>query len=355
MTIDTILNFLQQFAADFWATMTEMSPYLLFGFLMAGFLSVLIPPSVIERHLGGKGLWPIVKASLFGVPLPLCSCSVIPVSMALHKHGASKASTISFLLSTPHTGAENIFVIYSLLGLSFAIFSPIAAFVSGIVGGILVMLFGEKKFVIEPAPDKCSGECCTHPQQRRYISRALKYGFINMPMDIGGPVLVGTLIAAAISAFIPNEFFAQYLPGGLISMLVMMLIGIPIYVCATASIPIAAALIMKGLSPGAAWVFLMTGPATNAASFMVIWKKLGKRTAVIYLLAVAGSALAFGLLIDYVFKMTSKTQTMEHVHEMPTNWLKTASAIFLFAILIYGIYRKMRRAHTVHADHADKH
>jgi uncharacterized membrane protein YraQ (UPF0718 family) len=167
-------------------------------------------------------------------------------------------------------------------------------------------------------------------------------------MDIGGPVLVGTLIAAAISVFIPKELFAQYLPGGLISMVVMMLIGIPIYVCATASIPIAAALIMKGLSPGAAWVFLMTGPATNAASFLVIWKTLGRRTAIIYLLTVAGCALAFGLMIDYIFKMTSKAQMMQHIHEMPTSLVKTASAILLFAILIYGIYRTMRRPHTAH-------
>ena len=348
MSIDTILNFLQQFASDFWGTMTEMSPYLLFGFLVAGFLSVLIPPSVIERHLGGSGLWPVVKASIFGVPLPLCSCSVIPVSMSLRKHGASKASTISFLLSTPQTGVDSIFVTYSLLGLVFAIFRPVAAFITGVAGGVFVNIFGGKKDSLEQQPQKCTDECCTHPKQRRYISRALKYGFINLPMDIGRAMLIGLVIAAAMSAFIPDDFFAAYLSSGILSMFVIMLVGIPVYVCATASVPIAAVLIEKGISPGAALVFLMTGPATNAASIVIIWQTLGRRTAIIYLLTVAGCALAFGLTIDYIFNFTVSANTIPHVHASSGNLLKTASAILLFAILIYGIYRKMRRPHMAH-------
>ncbi len=331
--------------------MTEMSPYLLFGFLAAGFLSVLIPPSVVERHLGGSGIWQVVKASIFGVPLPLCSCSVIPVSMSLHKHGASRASTISFLLSTPQTGVDSIFVTYSLLGIVFAIFRPVAAFITGVVGGVLVNIFGEKKEGVEQKSEKCSDECCNHPKQKRYIYRAFKYGFINLPTDIGRAMLIGLVIAAAMSALIPDDFFAAYLSSGILSMFVMMLVGIPVYVCATASVPIAAVLIDKGISPGAALVFLMTGPATNAASIVILWQILGKRTAIIYLLTVAGCAIAFGLTIDYIFNFTASIHTIPHVHAAAGNWLKTASAIFLFAILIYGVYRKMRRTHTEHTDH----
>jgi len=347
MSADFIINLIGKFTLSFWATVAEMSPYLLFGFLAAGILSVLIPQALVERHLGGRGLWPVIKASLFGVPLPLCSCSVIPVSMSLHKHGASKASTISFLLSTPQTGAENIFVVYSLLGLSFAIFSPIAAFVTGIVGGVLVKIFGEKRD-FAPAPViKCTDECCCEHKKKNFFSRILRYGLLTLPGDIGGPMLIGIFIAAAISAFVPKELF-EYLPKGIISMVVMALVGIPIYVCATASIPIAAALIMKGISPGAAWVFLMTGPATNAASFMVIWKTLGKRTAIIYLASVAGCALSFGILIDYVFKFKSKAQAVEHIHAMPASLFKTVSAIALLAVLVFAIIRnKIKKSRTV--------
>lgn len=341
MTADFIINLISRFALSFWATLAEMSPYLLFGFLVAGFLSVLIPQALVERHLGGKGLWPVVKASLFGVPLPLCSCSVIPVSMSLHKHGASKASTVSFLLSTPQTGVDSIFVTYSLLGLVFAIFRPIAAFITGIVGGVFVRIFGEQKDTADPGEKAvCTDECCSiHKKKTNWFVRVLRYGFLALPGDIGRPMLVGIFIAAAISAIIPKDFFAQYLPGGIISMLVMMLIGIPIYVCATASVPIAAALIIKGLSPGAALVFLMTGPATNAASFMVIWKTLGRRTAIIYLATVAGCAIAFGLIIDYIFKLTGSASMMQHIHEMPTSLLKTISAIVLLAVLIFPTIR----------------
>ena len=168
----------------------------------------------------------------------------------------------------------------------------------------------------------------------------LKHGFVSLPSDIGKPMLVGIFIAAGISALIPADFFAHYLPGGIISMLVMMMVGIPIYVCATASVPIAAALIAKGLSPGAALVFLMTGPATNAASFLVIYKTLGRRTAIIYLATVAGCSIAFGLIIDYIFRLTGPAQIMHHIHNPPINLLKSASAIVLLAVLVYAIIRK---------------
>jgi len=327
---------------DLWATVAEMSPYLLFGFLVAGILSVLISQRLVERHLGGKGIWPLLKASLFGVPLPLCSCGVIPVSVSLHKHGASKAATISFLLSTPQTGADSIFVTLSLLGPLFAVFRPLAAFVTGIVGGGLINIFEPSKGNENRNQPERSEECCSGEKNNRRIIRGLKYGFVTLPRDIGRAMLVGLVIAAAISALVPDSYFAERLGTGIFAMVVMMFLGIPVYVCATASVPVAAALILKGLTPGAALIFLMTGPATNAASFVTIWKALGSRTAIVYLLTVAGCALVSGILLDYIaagvdFEIAARPGWM-----LPAA-IKYICAFILIAVLAIGVIRRKEK------------
>jgi uncharacterized membrane protein YraQ (UPF0718 family) len=326
---------------EFWRTVSEMSPYLLFGFLVAGILSVLVSQRFVERHLGGRGLWPLIKASLFGVPLPLCSCGVIPVSMSLHKHGASKGSTIAFLLSTPQTGVDSIFVTLSLLGPVIAVFRPVAAFITGIFGGVLVDTLGRGPEDRNSAPKKCTDECCGGANNRK-ISRGLKYGFVTLPRDIGKAMLLGLVIAAVISAFVPDDFFAEKLPArGIGAMIIMMLLGIPVYVCATASVPVAAALIAKGVTPGVALVFLVTGPATNAAAFTTIWKILGGRTAIIYICTVALCALAAGLLLDTAFPSLA-TSLHSHLHQMQHSILASISAIVLLAILTYAIFTKTK-------------
>ena len=333
-------DFAKSIVIDFWSTVAEMSPYLLFGFFVAGILSVFVSQRVVEKHLGGRGMRPLVKASLFGVPLPLCSCGVIPVSMSLHKHGASKASVISFLLSTPQTGADSILVTLSLLGPLFAVFRPLAAFVTGIIGGTLVNVFDKEKEDKEQKPQECTEECCYGNQDKKIV-RGLKYGFVTLPRDIGRAMLVGLIIAAVISALVPAGYFAEHLGTGIFAMVVMMFLGIPVYVCATASVPVAAALILKGLTPGAAIVFLMTGPATNAASFVTIWKTLGSRTAVTYLLTVAGCALLSGILLDYIaagvdFEIVTRPAAM-----LPSA-VKYASAVILIAVLAIGAISKKR-------------
>lgn len=333
-------GFAKSIVIDFWATVAEMSPYLLFGFLVAGILSVLVSQRIVERHLGGKGIWPLVKASLFGVPLPLCSCGVIPVSMSLHKHGASKASVISFLLSTPQTGADSVFVTLSLLGPLFAIFRPLAAFVTGIIGGTLVNVFDKEQDDKEQKSQKGTEQCCCGNQDKKII-RGLKYGFITLPRDIGRTMLVGLIIAAAISALVPDGYFAEHLGTGIFAMVVMMFLGIPVYVCATASVPVAAALILKGLTPGAAIVFLMTGPATNAASFVTIWKTLGSRTAITYLLTVAGCALLSGILLDYIAAGVDFEVATRHGWMLPSA-VKYASAIVLIIVLSVGAISKKK-------------
>jgi uncharacterized membrane protein YraQ (UPF0718 family) len=336
-------EFIVSILADFWGTAAEMSPYLLFGFLVAGILSVLVSQRLVERHLGGRGIWPVLKASLFGVPLPLCSCGVIPVSMSLNKHGAGKGSTIAFLISTPQTGVDSILATYSLLGPVFAVFRPVAAFVSGIIGGVLVDLFNPAPKGDKPAPQKCTDECCGGAENRK-IARGLKFAFVTLPRDIGGAMLVGLVIAAFISVLVPDDFFAEKLGTGIFAMLVMMAIGIPMYVCATASIPIAAALMMKGLTPGAALVFLMTGPATNAATFATIWKVLGRATAVVYLTAITGCSLLSGILLDYIVGGI-KSEMVGHYHGwMLPPLVKDISAVVLLAVLIFALLTGKKQA-----------
>ena len=325
--LETILNA----GLEFWNVLRDMSPYLLLGFLVAGLLSVLIRPETVERHLGGKGILPVLKASIFGIPLPLCSCGVIPVSASLRRHGASRGATASFLLSTPQTGVDSILVTFSLLGPVFAVFRPLAALVSGLLGGSFVSLLtsGEKS----QGPElKCQDECCSGEQKSGKISRILHNGFVTLPRDIGKALIIGLLIAAAISAIVPNDFFAGIMGHGIAAMFVMMLVAIPIYVCATASVPVAAALIAAGISPGAALVFLMTGPATNAATIATIWKIMGRRTALIYLGAVALTALGAGVLLDYLFTV-SGTSSAPSMPLMIPGFVKTGSAVVLLVIL----------------------
>jgi uncharacterized membrane protein YraQ (UPF0718 family) len=331
-----IVNFAMSIIIDFWGTIVEMSPYLLFGFFVAGFLSILVSQQIVERHLGGRGLWPLLKASIFGVPLPLCSCGVIPVSMSLHKHGASKGSTIAFLLSTPQTGVDSIFVTLSLLGPVFAVFRPVAALITGLVGGTFVDLFGQAKEEQNKPAEKCTGECCSNEKSSKVV-KGLKYGFVTLPRDIGKAMLLGLVIAAFISALVPDDYFAEVLGEGIFAMVVMMFLGIPVYVCATASVPVAAALILKGLTPGAALVFLMTGPATNAASFITIWKTLGRATAIIYLATVAGCALLGGILLDFIDSSVNIDIT-SHPHWMLPAFVKYISAVVLLAVLGYALF-----------------
>jgi hypothetical protein len=335
-----MVNIVKSIVVDFWMTVAEMSPYLLFGFFMAGLLSVLVSQRFVETHLGGTGLWPLVKASAFGVPLPLCSCSVIPVSMSLHRHGASKGSTVAFLLSAPQTGVDSIFVTLSLLGPVFAVFRPVAALVTGIVGGVLVDLF-DKAPANNNQSQKCNDECCNGKNNKGKMVRGFKYGFVNLPRDIGKAMLVGLVIAAFISTLVPDDFFAEKLKmgKGLFPMVVMMFLGIPVYVCATASVPIAATLILKGLTPGAALVFLMTGPATNAASIAIIWKTLGKTTAIVYLASVAGCALAAGICLDYIAGGFDMEVVTRHTHLLPPV-VKYASAVILLALLARAFFKK---------------
>ena len=344
-----------------WTVLGQMAPYLLFGFLMAGVLHVLISPEWVERHLGGRGLGPVFKASLFGVPLPLCSCGVIPVTASIRNHGASRGATTGFLLSTPQTGVDSIFATYALLGPVYAVFRPVAALVTGVLGGALVSLSertsGEDPDTDRPKDTSCTESCCVDGTgesacARGPVHRVIRYGFVTLPGDIAKALLVGILIAGAITAFVEEDFLAAYLGGGLIAMVAMMAVGVPIYVCSTASIPIAVGFMHMGASPGAALAFLVAGPATNAASFSVVWKLLGRRTAAIYLLTVALGALGAGLLLDavYAYLPAAAFPDATHVHESGGGLVSDVSAVVLLGVLLgslaYPRLSARRRGHT---------
>lgn len=282
----------------------EMAPYILLGFLIAGLLHAFVPSSAMARHLSGRGLGPVVKAAAFGIPLPLCSCGVLPTAVALRRGGASRAASTSFLIATPQTGVDSIAATASLLGPAFAIVRPIAALVTSLFGGLAVGALADGD-APSPAGDSSAGaSCAPAPAGRRsFVSKlldALRYGFIDLVGSIGGWLVTGLIIAALITVYIPADFFASLGAHPLLAMIAVVIVAVPMYVCATGSIPIALSLMLKGLSPGTALVLLMAGPAANFASFALISREMGRRAAAIYVAAIVVGALAFGLAIDYL-------------------------------------------------------
>ena len=272
----------------------EMSPYLLLGFLIAGLLHVFVPGKFYAKYLSADNKFSVLLAALLGVPLPLCSCGVIPTAIGLRKEKASKGAVASFLIATPQTGIDSILATYSVLGLAFALIRPVAALVTGVCGGLLV-----NRFVREDAESEVAEHAC-QVETGNKLWRVLRYAFYEMMEDIGPRLIVGLLLAALIQVAVPDEFFLHFGANPLLQMLVILVVAVPMYICSTGSIPVAAALIMKGLTPGAALVMLMAGPAVNMASILVVRKSLGKRFTVLYLLVIVGFSILFGLLINAV-------------------------------------------------------
>ena len=272
----------------------EMSPYLLLGFLIAGILHVFVPGRFYAKYLSKNNKASVVYAALLGIPLPLCSCGVIPTAIGLKKEGASKGAVASFLIATPQTGIDSILATFSVLGLGFAVIRPVAALITGVCGGLLVNRLVRDEAVAEAPEASC------HVESGSRLWRVLRYSFYEMIQDIGPRLVVGLLLAALIQVAVPDEFFLRFGSNPLLQMLVILAVAVPMYVCSTGSIPVAAALIMKGLTPGAALVMLMAGPAVNLASILVVKKSLGSRFTVIYLLVIVGFSVLFGLLVNAV-------------------------------------------------------
>ncbi len=334
-----LLNFLREAML----IITEMAPYLMLGFFFAGLLYIIFPKNKVRKYLGRDRKGAVVNAAILGVPLPLCSCGVIPTGMSFFRNGASKGSTVSFLISTPQTGIDSVLVTYSLLGLPFAIIRPIVALITGVSGGFFTNLFDRKREDKEEIANDRGNDLPTGFFPR--VREMFRYAFVEFLQDISTWLVAGLLVAAAISIIIPDDFFTGVTNNHLLEMLVILVAAIPVYICATASVPIAAVLIMKGISPGAALVLLMAGPATNAATITMITRVLGKKALFTYLASIITGAIVFGLIIDNLlppawFDLPQLSMAAhDHNHLLP-GWLRYGSAAALILLIINGYLQK---------------
>ena len=322
--------------------LAKMAPYLLFGYLFAGLIHIFIDQEMVGKHLGKSNIFSVIKAAVLGIPLPLCSCGVIPAAMSLRRDGASRGAVLSFLISTPTTGVDSIFATYSLMGGLFTIYRIIASFVTGVLSGVTANLFIKEP--LAPHEDMAKCKLCEgeheheHPHSHK-VRGAFIYAFGELLLDTGGPLLLGVLIGGVITYFIPPDFIGTYLGSGILAMFVMLIVGIPMYVCATASIPIAAALILKGINPGAAFVFLVAGPATNVVTMTVVAKNIGKAALAIYLGSIAFCSIAMGLVLDWIYQYFyhgEAVSTLMPHRELLPEWVGITSAIVLIALIIFN-------------------
>ncbi|MBE6303146.1 MAG: heavy metal-associated domain-containing protein [Bacteroidales bacterium] len=319
----------------------SMAPYLLLGFMLAGIMHAFIPNRLYCRYLGGKSFRSVFNAALLGIPLPLCSCGVIPTAMSLRKEGASKGATLSFLIATPQTGVDSIIATYSLMGLPFALIRPFAAFVTALLGGTLMNKLDEGQEELNKVSTRTTAKMVQTFSQK--VRSAIYYAFVEMMQDIGKWLLIGLIVAGLITVFVPDSFFAIFSDKPLLSMLLVLIFAIPMYLCATGSIPIAVALMLKGLSPGTALVLLMAGPAVNFASILVISKVMGKKALILYLISIILGAITFGLGIDYLLPrewFTTQLEQMHSCHGEVFSYFNFCCFILLMVILTNAFVRK---------------
>ncbi len=341
------MPFLASWLRETWHTLAEAAPWLLGGFLLAGLLHVLLSTERIARHLGRPGWSSIFKAALIGIPLPLCSCSVIPLAAALRRRGASRGATASFLISTPETGVDSIALTYALLGPVMAVARPLTALVTAVLAGGLIGRFAgpgaDFAAPPEPASSCCSGDSCgaASRRPRARLREAVRFGLVDMFEDLAPWLVSGFLLAGLVAALLPADFFERHLGTGLPAMLLMALVGLPLYVCATSSTPIAAALVLKGLGPGAALVFLLVGPATNVATMLIVARELGKRGLALYLASITAVAFAAGLTLD-ALAATLPAVAAPSMDDTPgpLAWL---AALATIALTLNGLHHRWRK------------
>ncbi len=358
-----LLKFVTGVAIESWGLFEEAAPYLFLGFAVAGLLHALVPDEKILKYLGksaGK-IRSALNASLLGIPLPLCSCGVVPTALSLKNRGATKGATLSFLISTPETGVDSIAITYALLDPIMTVFRPIASMTTALLTGIAENIMGgtkkesaKKENVLMMQPMAvCNDSSCScgtdvvldeGVSTFRKLQEAFRYSFVELLGDISGWLMIGILFAGIISYVIPEELVGNYLGGGVFSMLIVLVVGIPLYICATASTPLAAALVSKGMSPGTAFVFLLAGPATNAATITMVAKFLGKRSATLYLGMIALCSLAFGLLLDAIYLKLGieLSSIVGSASDVLAPGIKTMFALLLIPFILHGIYKQRK-------------
>jgi uncharacterized membrane protein YraQ (UPF0718 family) len=345
------MNMFIQIAQASWNLFVEAAPYLIFGVLVAGLMYLFLAPQTIARHLKRGRISSVFKAALLGIPLPLCSCGVLPAAASLRKQGANRGATAAFLISTPESGVDSIAITYALLDPLMTLIRPVSAFITAFAAGIMEnFFFSQQSEEIPVQIDQscrvdgcCDGQDCppedhqSHHSLGQKLWSGIRYGFFDLYKELSGSIFVGFLVAGAITIWLPQDLTSRYLGGGFITMLVMLAIGIPTYICATASTPVAAALILKGLSPGAALVFLLAGPATNVASLAVLTRVLEKRGVIIYLSSIAIFAILLGLATDWLYSflgISLQSRLATATTELLPNWLHLGTALLLAALML---------------------
>ena len=336
-----------------WQVFYESAVYMLLGFFVAGILYVFIKPEIIGRYLGGGKVRSVFLAALAGIPIPLCSCGVLPAAAGLKRQGADNGATLSFLISTPESGVDSIPLTFALMDPIIAVVRPAAAFITAVVTGLSENFSNRKRnsaeiFFQRSCSDEKDCGCLTgmvDPGRLKETSftakivSGLKYAFFDLLGDIGKWFVLGILLAGMITYMIPDALFESYLTNNFIAILVMLGVGIPMYVCATASTPIAAALVLKGLNPGAALVFLLAGPATNVASMSVVSGLLGKRALGIYLGSIAVCSVVLGLFTDMLYYSMgiSATAVAGEAADLIPHSIQMGGAVILGLLLLFGL------------------
>lgn len=343
------------FFATFWRLTAEMAPYLLIGFAVAGLLHVVMDPKWIDRHLGRKGLRQIFKASVIGVPLPLCSCGIIPVAATVRNLGGSRGAVASFTAATPQTGVDSILATGGLISWPFAAIRVVVSIVSGTVCGWLVERFGntdrrpgselsEGAAAEEPTGSSCCGGSDSDSGANRKsvttrLHAGFRYGFGKLPTELHRALFAGLFLATLITVMLPDGWIGRTMDSLAVQYGFALIAALPLYVCSTGSIPLALSLIAAGLSPGAALIFLIVGPATNVATLVALPKIIGPRSTVAYVLGLVGVALASAVVVDSLdYTIIGTTTEMEMGHAV---WKQTA-AVILIGVLALPLVRSLR-------------
>lgn len=367
------MELLVEFANNFLKLLDAMSIYVMVGLLIAGILKQIIPDDFVSSHLGTDSTSSVVKATLFGIPLPVCSCSVIPLAQGLKKEGASKGAVQSFLISTPITGVDSILATFSFFGLVFTLFRVVSSVIIAIVVGLLQNFIEnkEERYKGEPKPSfssvdvytsgfsvqapkdekkqsvdcGCStnaSSCCGSESKKSFsLIAALKYGYGTLFSDMAKSLLIGLVLGAVFTTFMPEEYAKLLFDNEILTYFVILIVAMPLYTCATASLPIAAALMLQGMSAGAAFVFLTAGPATSAVTMSVIYKMLGRTSLLVYTITIAVMALIFGFLFD-TFLGDLEILNISSEHEEGSLVYSLASLMMLLLIVYHLLKDKFK-------------